>query len=150
MSAGRSGVRVNRSVTIPLDEIRFSFSTSGGPGGQHANRSATRVTLVWDVEESSALGPRQRQRVKEALRSRIDSAGRLRLTSDRYRSQMRNRQDALDRLAGLVADALRPRLTRRATTPTRAAKERRLREKRHRGQIKAQRRLSRPDLDRDA
>ena len=148
MSRRGSGVRVNRSVTIPLDEIRFSFSTSGGPGGQHANRSATRVSLVWNVEGSSALGPRQRQRINEVLGRRIDSAGRLRLTSDRYRSQLRNREDVLDRLAKLVEDALRPRPTRQATTPSRAAKERRLREKRHRSQIKTQRR-SRPDLDGD-
>ncbi|HET7483053.1 MAG TPA: alternative ribosome rescue aminoacyl-tRNA hydrolase ArfB [Actinomycetota bacterium] len=139
------GLPVSRSVTIPLNEIDLTFSTSGGPGGQHANRSSTRVTAVWNVDATEALGPRQKQRVHAALRSRIDSSGNLRLSSDRHRSQMRNRDDVLDRLAAMVADALVPRRSRVATTPTSAGKQRRLAQKRRRSEVKQQRR--RPAAD---
>ena len=134
-----SGVPVNRSLTIPLDEIDMSFSTSGGPGGQHANKSSTRAVAVWNVDESQVLGPRQRQRIKAALRSRIDSSGNLRLSSDRHRSQLRNREDVLERLANLLADALRPRKSRLPTTPTAGGKERRLEQKRRRSATKRDR-----------
>jgi ribosome-associated protein len=140
-------VRVNRSLIIPGDELRLSFSTSGGPGGQHANKAATRVDVAWNVANSRALGPRQRSRVLAGLRTRIDSAGTLRLSSDRYRSQLRNREDVLDRLARLVAEALRPPKARRATAPTPASRERRLAGKRRRSVIKKRRRRpARDDL----
>lgn len=135
-----SGIQVNRSVTIPLDEIEMTYSTSGGPGGQHANKASTRAIAVWNVDESRALGPRQRQRVHGALRNRIDSAGNLRLSSDRHRSQLRNREDVLERLANLVADALRPQKQRLATKPTTAGRERRLAQKRLRSATKRDRR----------
>lgn len=138
-------LRVTRSVTIPARELHFSFETSGGPGGQHANKAATRVVLEWDVAGSAALGPRQRDRVLDALGRRIDSSGRLRITSDRYRSQMRNREDARDRLARLVGDALKPRKARVATKATAAGKERRLRNKKRRSEIKRSR--GRVELD---
>ena len=134
-----SGIQVTRSLTIPLDEIEMTFSTSGGPGGQHANKTSTRAVAVWNVDESSVLGPRQRQLIRAALRSRIDSAGNLRLSSDRHRSQTRNREDVLERLANLVADALRPRKSRVATTPSAAGRERRLEQKRRRSAIKRDR-----------
>jgi ribosome-associated protein len=133
-------VRVNRRLTIPENELRFTFSTSGGPGGQHANRAATRAELEWNVAESRVLGPRQRDLIMSRLRRRIDSSGVLRLASDRYRSQYRNRQDACRRLATLVAEALRPATKRIDTAPTRASKERRLQAKRRRGEIKRARR----------
>ncbi len=141
------GIKVSRSVTIPNDEIDFTFLASGGPGGQHANKTATKVVLKWDITGSRALGPRQKQRVRNALRSRIDSAGVLRLSSDKYRSQLRNREDVIRRLAGLVAEALRPVKTRTATTPTAGARDRRLRQKRERSQIKKARRRPRADDD---
>jgi ribosome-associated protein len=133
-------VRVNRSLVIPDDELRLSFSTSGGPGGQHANKAATRAQVSWNVANSTVLGPRQRSKIREALRTRIDSTGTLRLVSDRYRSQLRNREDVLDRLARLVAEALRPRKARRATSPTPGSKQRRLDDKRRRSQVKRGRR----------
>lgn len=133
-------VRINRSLTIPGDEIQFKFSTSGGPGGQHANKAATRVELIWNVASSRALGPRQRQRLTSKLRNRIDSAGNLRLSSDARRSQMRNREEALHRLETLVRDALKRDTPRVSTAPTRASKERRLQDKRRRSQVKKLRR----------
>lgn len=134
-------LRVGRSLTIPGDELELTFTTSGGPGGQHANRSSTRVVLSWNVSESRALGERQRQRIRTQLRRRIDNSGTLRVASDRYRSQLRNREDAMGRLADLIAEALRPTKKRVATAPTKASKERRLQEKKRRSQTKRARRL---------
>ena len=133
-------LRVNRSLTIPGDELELSFSPSGGPGGQHANKTSTRAVLSWNVDGSRALGERQRQRIRSRLKHRIDSSGTIRLASDRYRSQLRNRRDVHDRLALLIAEALRPAKARVPTKTTRAAKERRLRDKRHRGELKRARR----------
>lgn len=137
-------VRVNRSLTIPGEEIRMTFSTSSGPGGQHANRSATRVDLAWNVVGSQVLGPRQRERIRTHLGRRIDASGNLRISSDRFRSQTRNREDALQRLARIAAEALKPRRARVATAPSAAARRRRLQDKRRRSQIKRLRRAS-PD-----
>ena len=135
-----SGVRVNRSLVIPEDEIRLEFTTSGGPGGQHANKSSTRAVLVWNVESSRALGPRQRARIKGKLRHRIDSAGNLRLSSDASRSQLRNREAVRERLGSLVEAALRPEKKRIGTAPTRSSKETRLKSKRLRSEVKRARR----------
>lgn len=133
-------VRVSRRVSIPSSELAFRFTPSGGPGGQHANRSATRAELVWNVEESSALGPRQKARVRRALGRRIDAEGNLRLVSDANRSQARNRKDVVERLALLVAGALEVPKRRVATKPSAAARERRIRAKRRRGDVKRLRR----------
>jgi ribosome-associated protein len=134
-------IRVNRSLVIPDDELEISFSASGGPGGQHANKAATRVELVWNVEGSRVLGPRQRERILRKLASRIDGSGSLRVQSDRRRSQLRNRNDAESRLAELVAKALRPTKRRIPTKPSASANEARLTSKRKRSQKKAQRRI---------
>ena len=144
----REGIRVNRSLVIPPDELRFTFMPSGGPGGQHANKTSTRVELTWDVTGSRALGPRQRDRILARLGTRIDSSGTLRLTSDRYRSQLRNREDVVERFAKLVAGALRTPRSRVPTGPTKAAREKRLRAKRHRSRLKRDRRGPR-DLEGD-
>jgi ribosome-associated protein len=112
------------------------FSLSGGPGGQHANKTSTRVELTWDVDSSSVLGPRQRQAIRNRLKGRIDSSGVLRVVVDTHRSQMRNREEAVRKLGGLVEGALRRRPTRVATGPTRASKERRLEAKKRRSDIK--------------
>ncbi|HVM34635.1 MAG TPA: alternative ribosome rescue aminoacyl-tRNA hydrolase ArfB [Actinomycetota bacterium] len=135
-------VRVNRSLTIPDDEVTLTFVPSGGPGGQHANKAATRAELTWNVRTSRVLGPQQRARLANQLAGRLDSTGTLRLTSDRYRSQLRNRIDAEERLARLVADALRPKKQRIGTKPTRASTERRLEQKRRRSATKKARRSS--------
>ncbi len=139
------GVRVTRSLVIPEDEIRLEFTTSGGPGGQHANKSSTRAVLVWNVDSSRALGPRQRARVKGKLRHRIDSSGNLRLASDAHRSQLRNREAVRERLANVVEAALRPEKKRIGTAPTRASKERRLAAKKTRSEVKRARKAPRPD-----
>ena len=126
-------LRVNRSCTIPLDELEWRFTASGGPGGQHANRSNTRVEVLFDVANSPSLGPRQRQRLLE----RIGPVARV-VASDE-RSQLRNRDLALDRLRSRLAEALHIERPRVATKPSRGAKERRLQEKRQRAQTKRSR-----------
>ena len=125
-----TALRVSRSVVIPENELEVRFTTSGGPGGQHANKAATRVEIVWNVDRSRAIGDRQRERIKHRLRNRVDGSGNLRVAADSRRSQLRNREEAEKRLATLVRDALRVRRPRVATAPSKAATERRLREKR--------------------
>jgi len=131
---------VERRVAIPQDEIELSFSTSSGPGGQHANRSATRVDLQWNIERSRVLGPRQKERVRARLRHRIDSAGNLRLSSDTHRSQLRNRQEVIRRLHDLVAVAVVVPRKRVPTAASRGSVERRLRGKKRRSETKKMRR----------
>lgn len=123
-----------------MSEIELRHSTSGGPGGQHANKTSTRVDLSWNVDQSVALGPRQRDRIRERLRTRIDSRGTLQLSSAAYRSQLRNREAALDRLARLLDDALRVEKARRPTKPSRRATDERIQQKKRRGAIKRSRR----------
>ena len=131
--------------TIPLEELSFRATRSGGPGGQHVNTSATRVEVRWNVTESPSLSDEQRQRLLERLGGRIDARGNLRVVADERRSQLRNREAALERLNSLVSDALKPRKKRKKTRPPRAADERRLDEKRRRGNAKRDRRPADPD-----
>ena len=126
----RESIRVTRSVAIPLAEIELRFSRSSGPGGQHANTSETRVEAVFDVEASSALSAAQRRRV-------LAKAGpTLRAVAQDERSQLRNRELAVDRVAYQLRAALKVERKRVPTRPTRAAKERRLEEKKRRGRAK--------------
>ena len=128
-------IRVTRSVVIPLAEIELRFSRSSGPGGQHAQKSETRVEAVFDVQASEALTDVQKRRVN----GRAGTV--LRAVAQDERSQLRNRELALERLAGQLREALRVRRKRVATKPTEASKERRLEEKRRRSELK---RLRRP------
>ena len=130
---GDGRLRVRRSLSIPLHEIRWRATTPGGPGGQHANRTSTRVEVRFDVLHSGALGPRQRARLLERLGPVV------RATAGEARSQARNRVVAQERLAQRLSDALRVDRPRRATEPTAGARERRLREKRLRGELKRRR-----------
>ena len=125
---------MTRSVLLPLTEIELRFSRSSGPGGQHAQKSDTRVEAVFDVEASSALSDAQKRRVA----SRAGPV--VRAVAQDERSQWRNRELALERLAETLRQALRVQRPRRATRPTKAAVERRLDEKRRRGQTKRMRR----------
>lgn len=132
---------VTRSVSIPVSELSWRVSTPGGPGGQHANRTSSRVEVAFDVAASPALGPRQRARLLERL-GPVVRAG-----SSDSRSQARNRQIAAERLRQRLAEALRRDPPRQPTAPTKGSKERRLEEKRHRSQIKRDRRgWGDPDL----
>lgn len=137
-----NGIDVPGHCRIPESELKWEFTTSGGPGGQHANRSETRVTLRWDYEHSPSLSLSQKTVLRRMGGSRT-AGGVITITSDRTRSQSRNRHDARERLAELIADLLRPKKKRRATKPTTASRRRRLHEKRRRGETKQLRK--RPD-----
>lgn len=127
-------IRVTRSVALPLSEVELRVSRSSGPGGQHANTAETRVEARFDVAASAALGEAQKRRV-------IARAGPvLRAVAQDERSQARNRELALERLAAKLREALRVERRRVPTAPTAAARERRLEEKRRRARAKTLRR----------
>lgn len=130
----RGVLRVSPSLAIPLEEISWRATTPGGPGGQHANRTASRVEVRFDVERSPSLGPHQRVRLLERLGPVVTAS------SGEERSQVRNRQLALERLAERLAGALRVPRRRRPTAPTAAARARRLEDKRRRAVTKQRRR----------
>lgn len=137
--AKESVLRVGRRLSIPLGEIAWRATTPGGPGGQHANRTASRVEVRFDVEASTTLSPRQRA----VLLARFGPVVVARSATER--SQARNRQLALERLARRLTDALRTQPARRPTVPTRAARARRLDEKRRRAATKRARRTPGPE-----
>ena len=135
MSAGQGpGLRVNGSLTIPDAELDERFTTSGGPGGQHANRSSTRVVLTFDVASSVVLTASQRRRMLDKLGAEV------RISVDDARSQYRNREVARERMAERLRGALVQARSRRPTKPSRSAKARRLNEKKRRSEVKQQRR----------
>lgn len=135
-------LRVDSRHVIPEGELGWTFSPSGGPGGQHANRSNTRAILSFDVLASVAFSGVEKERLDLAL---PHNDGVLVVTVDESRSQWRNRQIARKRLADQIAEALRPRPTRTATRVPRRAHERRLKEKRARAERKRDRRPPDPD-----
>jgi ribosome-associated protein len=132
-------LHITHNLTIPLSEFRFRFARSSGPGGQHVNRSATRVELLFDVAGSPSLTEAQRERALEALAPYIDSGGVLHLISQTFRSQFRNREEVVERFRTLMRKAMRVPKRRRPTRPSGAAQERRLASKRRRSAIKRQR-----------
>lgn len=127
-------LRVSRSLAIPLAELQWRTTTPGGPGGQHANRTQSRVEVRFDVEASRALGPRQRAVLLERVGPVVTA------TASDERSQARNRALAMERLAERLSAALRVRRPRRPTAPSAAAKARRVEDKRHRSAVKRDRR----------
>jgi ribosome-associated protein len=136
---------VSRTVAIPESELRWRFSRSSGPGGQSVNTTDSRVELSWDVVTSVALGPVLRQRALDRLAERLVD-GVLTVAASEHRSQLRNREAALTRLVAVVREAVAPPpRSRRATAPTRSAREERLRAKRRRADVKRAR--SRPYED---
>jgi len=133
---------VRPSVVIPEGELRWRFSRSSGPGGQSVNTTDSRVELSWDLAASPVLSPTQRDRALLRLTGRLID-GVLTVAASEHRSQLRNRAAAEARLAALVADAIAaPPRKRRPTKPSKGANERRIAEKKRRGDIK---RLRRPD-----
>ncbi len=132
-------------VRIPSGELTLRAITGSGPGGQHVNRSATRIELRWNVATTRALTDEQRSRVMAKLASRLDGDSALRIVAGEFRSQLQNRRAACERLVSIISRALIVPRSRKATRPTRSSVERRLTDKRQRSDTKQQRRTKADD-----
>lgn len=129
-------INVTSAITIPECEVRFEYVRSSGPGGQNVNKVATAVQLRFDVARSSTLPGDVRQRLLRLAGKRVTADGILVIDARRYRTQERNRQDATDRLVGLIRKAAPPPVLRKKTRASHASRERRLTEKQRRGAVK--------------
>ena len=132
-------IAVVEGLEIPENEVEFAVSRSGGPGGQNVNKVSTRVTLRFNIETSQSLTADQRRRIRAKLAARINKDGILQVTSQRTRSQELNRVDVLEQFAELLRDALHRETPRIPTRVSRAAKIKRVDEKKKRTQVKAAR-----------
>ena len=132
-------VRIHDRLAIPDDELVFTVSRSGGPGGQHVNKVSSRVTLRFDVAASRSLSDGEKQRIEARLATRITKDGTLRVSCGTRRSQVANRRLVMERFAELIRDALRPRRPRRQTVVPEATRRRRLDDKKRRGRLKRER-----------
>ena len=135
-----NSLNVSPGLIIPRGELSTRATRSSGAGGQHVNKTSSRIELTWNVRESTALSDEQRTTLLTKLRTRLTKDGDLRVVASTTRSQYRNREIAEARLVKLVADALLPVRKRRATKPTRAAKQARLDEKKKHSNKKRERR----------
>ncbi len=127
---------VTPALTIPLAEFDETYIRASGPGGQHVNKTSTAVQLRFNVRESQAIDETTRQRLVAIAGNRLTRSGELVVTAGRYRSREQNRRDAYERVARLLERASRPRKKRKRTRPTRASRQRRLDDKRRRGDVK--------------
>jgi ribosome-associated protein len=132
---------VTERLKVPLREFEFLYSRSSGPGGQHVNKVASRVQLVWDLEGSKSLPKAVKARFRERFGNRLTKDGRLVLASSRYRDQGRNLADCLEKLRALLLEVARPPKVRKKTRPTRGSVERRLREKKAQAEKKRRRKM---------
>ena len=140
MTAPGNLVAVNDSLSIPRSELDVRVSRSSGAGGQHVNKTSSRVEIFWNVFESRALSEEQRDRLRSKLSSRLTTEGSVRVVASDMRSQSRNRELAEERLAELIRRALVVPRKRRATKPTKASREARLESKKRHSTKKAERR----------
>lgn len=120
-------------------EFEFHFSKSGGPGGQHVNKTSSKVELRFDIDNSELLTEEEREMIKERLKNRINNENVLIISSQNTRSQLKNREKAVNKFYELINKALRPRKKRKPTKPSKAAKEKRLKEKHIQSEKKEQR-----------
>ncbi len=133
------------TFVVPLEELDIRATRAGGPGGQHVNTASTRIEVRWSVSESPSLTPDQRERLTAKLAHRLDTRGVLRVVASRRRSQLQNREAAIERLNVVVTEALREAKPRKRTKIPSAAREKRLGEKRQRSEIKRHRGPVSPD-----
>jgi ribosome-associated protein len=131
---------INDRITIPVSELEISFSRSSGPGGQHVNKTSSQAELVFDLANSTAFTPEDRGWLLERLRHRLDTSGRLRLTSQESRSQRQNKGHVIEKLREILIHALRRPKVRKPTKPSRASVHRRLDSKKKHGETKKLRR----------
>lgn len=132
-------IHITPSLSIPRRELQFTYSTSGGPGGQHANKVATRVTLLFDIQNSNSLTAPQKRRIVKLYPTRINAAGVMRVVSSKHRSQRANKESTIERFALLIAEAIKYRKRREKSGVPHKSKQKRLEQKRKRADIKRQR-----------
>lgn len=135
----QDGLVINEQITLPMAELTLRACRSSGPGGQHVNKTSTKVQLLWSPLLSSALDEETRSLILTRLRSRMSKTGFITISVDEFRSQQKNITLARQRLCEMIQRALLIPKERKPTRPSRASKERRLKQKRSRSQIKAQR-----------
>lgn len=137
-------VRISNAITIPLSDIRFRYSRSGGPGGQHVNTSDTKVTLTYDIANAAdireALGDSKFEKLLNDLRNITNKQGTLQISCQETRSQLRNKEIVIDQFRKLIKQALIEPKVRKKTKPSKTAKQRRLNDKKKRSEVKAGRR----------
>jgi ribosome-associated protein len=121
-------------------ELKYRTSRSSGPGGQHVNKTESRVELIWDLEGSECLSKVQKERVRRRWGSRLTGNGELILAGEKYRSQYRNRETVTERFLDMICSSIVPVKKRKPTKPTRASREKRIRQKKIRGELKRLRR----------
>ena len=132
-------ITIDEKIAIPLGELKFSASRSSGPGGQHVNKTSTRMTLIYNVKNSAALDEEQRQLLLQRLASRLTKQGELTISSEKYRSQHANKLDVMAKFAEILSLALeKPRIRKRTKIPH-SVHVRRLEKKRQRKEIKQSR-----------
>lgn len=133
-------LEINHRLRIPDDEFSWKFARSGGPGGQNVNKVASKATLNWEIAQSPSVPDDVKHRLAALYPSYFTKDGVLQITSQRHREQDRNRHDCLEKLQALLVHALHVPRKRKKTRPTRGSKLRRLKEKKHRAEIKTGRR----------
>jgi ribosome-associated protein len=129
-------IKITEKFSIPISELMFTACRSSGPGGQNVNKVNTRVTLWFDVVNSSGLSTQQKEMIRDHLPTRMNKEGVLRVVSQKYRSQAQNRNTTIERFVSLLHEALKEELPRKKMTIPYAARRRRLKEKKHRSLIK--------------
>lgn len=138
-------ILITESLSVPLEALDFSFIRASGPGGQNVNKVASAVQLRFDVSAFPAIGAEMRDRLRRAAGRRMTAEGVIVITARRFRSQERNRQDAIDRLTALLQSVVERPAFRRATRPGKSAREKRLQTKQHRSRTKSRRSAVRDD-----
>ena len=130
---------INLRIKIDMNELKFSYARSSGPGGQHVNKTSTKVLLKWDISASSSITNRTKSVLLKKLSNKITNESIITVSSDRFRSQDRNKEDCLEKLKLIIINATKVKKKRIATKPTKASKEKRLKEKKSRSEIKKMR-----------